>query len=190
MRLGVVNVALIFSPILTELDTTYEVRAGDTLAEIADDQHTTVELLKQANRLTSDLIRPKQKLKVPKGRFSIVVDKSQNHLLLAEENQFVKTYPVATGANNSTPVGTFKIVNKIVNPVWYRQGAVVPPDSPENILGSRWMGLDKRGYGIHGSLDPTQLSQQITAGCVRMSRADVEELFAIVAIGTEVVIVD
>jgi len=189
-RLGVVNVALLFSPTLTELDTTYEVQAGDTLGEIATAHRTTVELLKRANRLTSDLIRPRQKLKVPKGRFSVVVDKSQNQLLLTKENQFVTAYSVATGADNSTPVGTFKIVNKVVNPVWYRQGAMVPPDSPENILGSRWMGLDKPGYGIHGSVDLTGLGSQITAGCVRMSRADVEELFAIVPVGTEVTIVD
>jgi lipoprotein-anchoring transpeptidase ErfK/SrfK len=188
--LGSANIALLFSPILTELDEAYEVASGDTLGKIAQSHRTTIELLKRANGLTSDVIRPKQKLKVPKGRFSVVVDKSQNHLLLTEENQFVKSYPVATGQNNSTPVGTFRIVNKIANPVWYRQGAVVPPDSPENILGTRWLGLDKAGYGIHGSVEPSGIGQQITAGCVRMSNSDVEELFVIVPTGTEVTIVD
>ena len=119
-----------------------------------------------------------------------MVDKSQNQLLLTEDNQFFKVYTVATGLNNSTPVGTFKIINKIVNPVWYRQGAVVPPDSPENILGTRWMGWDKQGFGIHGSVDPTAMGHQVTAGCVRMTNSDVEELFTLVPTGTEVTIVD
>ncbi|MBI4003401.1 MAG: L,D-transpeptidase family protein [Candidatus Omnitrophica bacterium] len=189
-RLGQVNVSLLFSPIVTELDTVHQVQRGDTLGKIASANRTTVEFLKRANGLTSDTIRPQQKLKVPKGRFTIVVDKSQKQLLLTEDNQFIKSYPVGTGKDDSTPEGTFTIVNRIPDPVWYKQGAVVPQGSPENILGTRWMGFDKAGYGIHGSVDPAPISQQATAGCVRMTNSDVEELFAIVPIGTEVTIVN
>lgn len=189
-RLGSVNIALLFSPIVTELDAVHEVRPGDTLGKIASASNTTVAFLKRANGLKSDIIRPQQKLKVPRGRFSIVVDKSQNQLLLTENDQFIKAYLVATGNDNSTPAGTFKIVTKIPNPVWYKQGAVVPPESPENILGTRWLGIDKQGYGIHGSVDPDAIGKQVTAGCVRMTNADVEELFDIVPVGTEVTIVD
>ena len=189
-RLGEVNVALLFSPVVTELDGVHQVEAGDTLGKIAANAGTTVEYLKRANGLANDVIRPQQKLKIPKGKFGIVVDKSQNQLLLTENNQFIKTYTVSTGKDNSTPVGTFKIVTKIPNPVWYTQGAVVPPESPENILGTRWLGLDKKGYGIHGTVDPNALGQQVTAGCVRMNNQDVEELFDIVPVGTEVTIVD
>ena len=189
-HLGQVNVALLFSSTVTDLDTLHEVQPGESLGKIATISGTTVEFLKKANHLGSDVIRPGQQLKVPKGHFSIVVDKSQNQLLLTEENRFMKTYTVATGKDNSTPVGTFKIVNKLINPVWYKQGAVVPPDSPENILGTRWMGIDKQGFGIHGNVDPTALGKQVTAGCVRMSNSDVEELFDIVPLGADVTIVD
>lgn len=188
--LGEVNIALLFSPTVTERDTVHEVHPGDTLGEIANANQTTVEFIKRANGLTGNTIYPRQKLKVPKGHFSIVVDKSQNRLLLTEDGLFIKAYTVATGQDGSTPVGTFTIVNKVVDPVWYRQGAVVPPDSPENILGNRWMGISEPGYGIHGSVDPELLGQQITRGCVRMTNADVEELFAIVPIGTDVTIAD
>ena len=189
-RLGNLNVALLFSPVVTELDETHQVKPGDTLGKIASSYGTTVEFLRRANSLKSSVIRPEQKLKVPKGKFGIVVDKSQNQLLLTENNQFVKLYPVATGKENSTPVGAFKIISRIPNPVWYTQGAVVPPDSPKNILGTRWLGIDQKGYGIHGSVDPTAIGKQVTAGCVRMSNQDVEELFDIVPVGTEVTIVD
>ena len=189
-RLGDINIALLFSPVVTDTDTVHVVKLGDTLGKIASAYTTTVELIKRANGLKSDIIRPAQKLKIPKGRFSIVVDKSQNQLLLTSENQFMKTYPVATGKDNSTPVGTFKIVNRIPNPVWYTQHAIVQPDSPENILGTRWLGIDKQGYGIHGSVDPNAVGHQVTAGCVRMTDKDVEELFDIIPVGTEVTIVD
>jgi len=188
--LGKVNIALLFSPTVTDLDVVYEVKPGDTLGKIATKSQTTVDFLKRANSLTGSVIRPQQKLKVPKGHFSIVVDKSQNQLLLTEDNQFIKLYEVATGKDNSSPVGTFKIVTRITNPVWYKQGAVVPPDSPENILGTRWLGLEKQGYGIHGTTDPHAIGQQVTAGCVRMRNSDVEEIFDIVPIGTDVTIVD
>ena len=189
-QLGNVNIALLFSPLVTDLDVTHEVQTGDTLGRIASNSGTTVEYIRRANDLKSDTIYPQQKLKVPKGKFSIVVDKSQNQLLLTEDNQFVKLYPVATGKENSTPVGTFKVVTRIPNPVWYKQGAVVLPESPENILGTRWMGIDKQGYGIHGSVDPNAIGHQVTAGCVRMTNHDVEELFDIIPVGTEVTIVD
>ncbi len=189
-RFGAVNIALLFSPIVTERDRVHEVQSGDTLGQIAASNHTTVACIKRANGLKSVMIIPQLKLKVPGGRFSIVVDKSQNQLLLTENDQFIKSYSVATGKNNSTPVGTFQIVTRVPHPVWYTQGAVVPSDSPENILGTRWLGINESGYGIHGSGDTTAIGQYVTAGCVRMTNRDVEELFDIVPVGTEVTIVD
>lgn len=188
--LGEVNIALLYSPETTALQTTYQVKPGDTLGQIASATHTTTEFIKKANGLAGDVIHPGQRFNVPKGRFSVVVDKSQNQLLLTLENRFLKLYTVATGKENSTPVGTFKVVTKLQNPVWYKQGAVVPADSPENILGTRWMGWDKAGYGIHGSVDPNAMGQQVTAGCVRMTNPEVEELFALIPVGTDVTIVD
>ena len=188
-RLGAVNVAILFSPTVTEFDTTYEVQPGDTLGNLAQRFSTTIETIQRANGITGDVIRLKQKLKVPKGHFSVVVDKSSNQLLVTEDNQFFKAYPVATGKDNATPEGTFKIVNKIPNPVWYKQGAAVPPESPDNVLGTRWMGFDKKGYGIHGSVDPSDIGKYVTAGCVRLTNADVEELYAILPVGTDVTIV-
>ena len=97
---------------------------------------------------------------------------------------------MSTGKDNNTPIGNFKIVNKLVNPTWFRTGAVIPPDSPENILGSRWMGLSKKGYGIHGSTDETSIGKQVTQGCIRMKNKDVEELYIIVPQNAKVTIVD
>lgn len=184
------NIKLLFSPIITEASTLYEIKSGDSLAKIAKKFNTTVELIKKSNGFLSDRIITGRQIKVWTRPFNILVDKSQNILILKSNDEVVKTYIVSTGINNSTPIGKFKIVNKLLNPTWFRPGAVIPPDSPENILGSRWMGFDLADYGIHGTTEPQTLGQQITKGCVRMSNSDVEELFAIVPVGTEVVIVD
>ena len=98
---------------------------------------------------------------------------------------------VSTGKNNCTPVGDFKITNKLLNPTWFKKGDnVISPADPKNALGTRWLGINVPGYGIHGTIEPQNLGKQVTEGCVRMSNSDVEELFIIVPTGTEVTIVD
>ncbi|MBI4352577.1 MAG: L,D-transpeptidase family protein [Candidatus Omnitrophica bacterium] len=168
----------------------HEVRPGDHLTRLSKKYRQTAALIKKANGLKSDILLPGQKLKIPAYTFNLVVDKSQNTLLLKGDEEVLKTYVVATGENNSTPVGVFKIADKLVNPAWYKAGAVVPFGSPENILGTRWLGLTKKSYGIHGTTEPEKLGRQVTAGCVRMRNEDVEELFDVVLPGTEVTIVD
>lgn len=190
-NLDELNLKIIFSPLAVPgASREYEVQPLDTLTKIAKQFNTTVELLKKSNNLSSDIITPGRKLKVWRGRFSVLVDKSQNILILKSDEEIIKTYTVATGINNSTPQGTFKIVNKLLNPAWFKTGAVVPPESPENILGTRWLGFDLAGYGIHGTTDPASIGKQATAGCVRMLNPEVEELYALLPIGTEVVVVD
>lgn len=189
-KVGDLNIKLLFSPVLIPGSIHYEIKSGDSLAKIAQKYNTTVELLKRSNNLSSDVIIAGKKLKVWTRPFNIVIDKSQNILFLKSNDEVIKVYTVSTGLNNSTPVGVFKINNKLISPTWYRAGAVVPPESPDNILGSRWMGFDFEGYGIHGTTDEESLGQQITQGCVRMSNADVEEMFTIVSTNTEVTIVD
>ena len=78
----------------------------------------------------------------------------------------------------------------MVNPTWYKAGTAVPYGSPKNILGTRWMGITKPSYGIHGTTEPEKIGQQVTAGCVRMKNEEVEELYNFLPVGTEVTIVD
>lgn len=186
-----INMKLLFSSVLIPgKSALYEIKPGDTLIKIAQEFKTTIELIMKSNGLADNKILPGRKIKVWARPFSIVVDKSQNTLILKSDEEIFRTYIVSTGLNNSTPVGNFKIVNKLPNPTWFKAGAVVSPGSPENILGSRWLGFDLAGYGIHGTTDPQNLGKQVTQGCVRMSNSDVEELYYIIPIGTEVIIVD
>lgn len=185
-----VNMRILFSPIKTQGTVVYEIKKGDTLYRIAKRFNTTVELIKKSNGIKNSSIRPGDKLKIVTDEFSVVVDKSKNTLSLKEGEEVLKIYTVSTGENNSTPVGTFKITNKLMDPPWYRAGAVVAAESPDNILGSRWMGLSVKGYGIHGTTQPETIGRQVTEGCVRMRNKDVEELYSILPVGAEVVIVN
>lgn len=168
----------------------YEVRKGDNLTVIAKKHHVTTDLLKKANGLASDKLIPGNKLKISIYKMSLWVDKSDNTLTLKGDEDVLKTYRISTGTNNSTPTGVFKITDKLTNPTWYKAGAVVPPESSQNVLGTRWMGITAKGYGIHGTVEPEKLGQQVTAGCVRMKNEEVEELYSLIPAGTEVTIQD
>lgn len=189
-RLESVNMELILSNVPTKETVIHDVVSGDTLGKLAKKYKTTIGLIKKNNHLKSDIIRIGQKLRIWTGEFNIFVDKSQNILILKNGDEVVKVYDVSTGANNSTPVGDFKVTTKLIDPVWFNRGVVVPPESPANELGSRWLGLDIPGYGIHGTVQPDRIGQQVTAGCVRMRNEEVEELFTIIPSGTLVSIVD
>jgi len=185
-----VNIKILFSPVETSDSLFYLVKPGDTLTKIAKEHGTTIELIMKSNNLLDTVIRPDMRLKISTAKYSILVDKSQNILMLKSDEEIFKTYTVSTGANNATPTGTYKIKNKLANPTWYKTGAVVPPGSPENILGSRWMGFDLDGYGIHGTTDESTIGTHITKGCVRMRNREVEELYSILPAGVVVTIID
>ncbi len=191
-RLGALSIGIITSNTQTPQTVIHEVVPGDSLGKLAKQYSTTTELIKKSNNIKSDVIRVGQKLRIWTAPFNLFVDKSQNILFLKNGEEVVKVYHVSTGANNSTPLGTFKIATKLVNPVWFKAGGKpVPAESPENELGSRWMGFaEDPHYGIHGTIKPDLIGQQATAGCVRLNNLDVEELFDLLPVGTQITIQD
>ena len=118
----------------------------------------------------------------------IVVSIPDRKLALIEDGEIIKIYPIAVGANESpTPEGEFKIVNRLTSPTYYHPGKVIGPGA-DNPLGTRWMGLNLKGFGIHGTNAPSSIGKAASHGCVRMAKRDLEELFELVQVGDEVVI--
>ena len=197
-KLGAINIKLVMSPLPMPNDkTVYLVKSGDFLGKIARKHGTTVELIQLSNNLANpNRIKKGDRLLVLKGKFFIEVSKQRNEVVVKFKDKFFKRYSVATGKFGKTPVGTFNITQKTVEPVWWSpDGKEVPYGDPKNILGTRWMTLkatgktpDARGYGIHGTWNEASIGSAASAGCVRMLNSDVEELFALVPSGTNVII--
>ncbi len=197
-KLGAINIKLVMSPLPMPVDKiVYLVKSGDFLGKIARKHGTTVELIQLSNNLANpNRIKKGDRLLVLKGKFFIEVSKQHNEVVVKFKDKFFKRYSVATGKFDKTPVGTFKITEKIPEPVWWSpDGKEVPYGDPKNILGTRWMTLkatgktpDARGYGIHGTWDESSIGKAASAGCVRMRNSDVEELFTLVPSGTKVII--
>jgi lipoprotein-anchoring transpeptidase ErfK/SrfK len=126
----------------------------------------------------------------------IVVTRGANTLRLYDGKKLVRTFPVATGqAIYPTPAGLWFIKDKQKDPWWYpptydawAKGLKPVPPGPSNPLGTRWMGLNAPGVGIHGTDAPTSIGYSASHGCIRMQVPDAEWLFERVQVGTQVVI--
>jgi len=120
----------------------------------------------------------------------LVISIPDRKIVLIEDGRVTRVYPVGVGKPSTpSPAGTFQIVSRIPHPTWYGPGQVVAP-GPANPLGTRWIGLSQRGYGIHGTNNQSSVGKAASHGCIRMKKADVEELFKMVAIGDTVELVE
>jgi lipoprotein-anchoring transpeptidase ErfK/SrfK len=119
----------------------------------------------------------------------IVVSLEDRKLALLEDGQVKKVYSVAVGKPSTpSPTGTFTIERRVMNPTYHHNGKTVLP-GPGNPVGTRWMGLSKHGYGIHGTNEPNSIGKAASHGCIRMAKADLEEFYTLVAKGDAVELV-
>jgi len=125
----------------------------------------------------------------------IWISRGANTLHLYDGVRFVRTFGVATGQSRyPTPSGLWEIVDMQRNPWWrppdspWAQGLKPIPPGPGNPLGTRWMGLNAAGVGIHGTPDAASIGYSASHGCIRMQIPDAEWLFTHVTIGTPVYI--
>ena len=63
---------------------------------------------------------------------------------------------------------------------------LILPPGPNNPVGVAWIGLDKPGYGIHGTPLPEQVGRTESHGCFRLANWNAEYLLKTVRIGTPV----
>jgi lipoprotein-anchoring transpeptidase ErfK/SrfK len=116
----------------------------------------------------------------------IVVSIPDRKLALVEDGRTLLAFRIAVGAPGSpSPNGDFRVVNMVMDPVYYHPGEVIPP-GPENPVGPRWIGLSIKGYGIHGTNEPRLIGRRVSHGCIRLSNRDVRILFAYLRIGDPV----
>jgi lipoprotein-anchoring transpeptidase ErfK/SrfK len=149
--------------------------------------------------MTSDSIYPGASLKVPTQALSVYVKKSKFRLDVMLGNVLLRRYAVGIGRDNKSPEGKFTIATRLKDPHWFKPGGAaggLPPEHPENILGTRWLGFAAKDgfpeaatFGIHGTKEDQTIGTESSNGCVRMHNTEVEELFEWVPVGTPVEIV-
>lgn len=203
-RIGTLNDEILFSPRQYPDDPiteSYRVQGGDSLSRIAGRQGLGVDwrLIQRINAMSTTAIREGQTLKLIRGPFHAVVDKSDYRLDLyagppdnINEWVFIRSFRVGLGEGDGTPVGDFVVKrnSRLINPVWVnpRNGQRFAADDPENPIGERWIGIRgvgdsvvHEGFGIHGTIEPDSIGQQRSMGCVRMLSGDVELVYEMLA---------
>jgi lipoprotein-anchoring transpeptidase ErfK/SrfK len=179
-----------FRPVVTPAQVGLRIEQGQTVALLSDElAHGT-----------------RAPIHVPAKTFApataaigsvIVIRRGSNLLTLYRGDRYVRQFHVATGqAIYPTPLGRFQIIVKWENPTWYpptqdawAKGLKPVPPGPNNPLGTRWMGINSPGVGIHGTDEPASIGYSESHGCIRMLVPDAEWLFNHVTVGTPVFIV-
>lgn len=126
---------------------------------------------------------------------AILVRVREQKLYFYENAQLAGVYTVSTGTPQyPTPLGRFRIVQKIVNPSWTNPApngwgkdmpAYIPP-GPDNPLGTRALQLNAPGILIHGTQNVRALGSPASHGCIRMKMSEIEALFPRIPVGTPV----
>ncbi len=137
---------------------------------------------------------------VPRRR-GIVVNIAERRLYFfpPHRNHLVDTFPVGIGDEGwETPVGTYRIVEKLVHPSWYvpasirRQKPELPkvvPPGPDNPLGDYALRLSIGTVLIHGTNRPFGIGRRVSHGCIHLYPEDIAALYRMVKCGTRVTIV-
>lgn len=211
-KIADLNQDLVFSSKVTAGDPlveVYEIQTGDRLAKISDRRElaTHWKLIQRVNGLKDPgRIQVGQKLKLVRGPFHAVVDKSDFRMDVyhgqpgaPETWTYIRSFNVGLGKGDGTPVGTFVVArnSKVENPAWVNpQNSLekYDKDDPRNPIGEFWLGLEGQGaaasytgYGIHGTIEPDSIGRQMSLGCVRLLPEDIALVYELLEGGISVV---
>lgn len=197
--MGRLNTELIFSQSETPESKYYTVESGDTLTSIGIKLNTTQGLLMRANDLTdASKLHPGQRLKYTPKDFRVIIERESCRLFLMDNTGPFKCYPTGLGMPGfETALGKYTIGSKQKDPTWFRaNGGPVPPNDPENELGTRWMPMvpSEKGLptdlGIHGTIAPETIGYYKSHGCPRLQNDSAEELYDLIVRSTPVEVVE
>jgi lipoprotein-anchoring transpeptidase ErfK/SrfK len=180
--------------ISAEISKIYTVKPGDTLYYIAVNNNTDVQSLVKINGFEdSDNIKAGERILIGKVRFApspdtIIISEGNSRLYFFHNRKLIGSFFSSPGVKGKTPLGKFQIIRKIKNPTLYWEGEIIPPLSPINGLGTRFLQLSDPQYGIHGTTKPWEIGRRVSHGCIRMMNSSVENIFNLVQVGTNVYI--
>jgi len=176
----------------------HTIRSGDTLGRIAERAGISEDFLARINALPNkNFIREGQRIKVLQGPFHAAISKGEHRMHLYLQDVYCRTLRVALGEHGSTPTCRWKVINHLTNPGWTdpRSHKRWHPDDPANPIGEYWIGLEglegeaasQFGYGIHGTIEPETIGQDISMGCIRLAPDDIALVYKLLVPGHSLV---
>ena len=184
------------------------------LEMLAERTHSAPALIRRLNpKATWDKVDPTMVFTVPsfpsknsRPKAERVVIYLADHVLepLDGDEKVLGHFPVSIAARvEKRPAGELHVVVLVSNPDYTFEPENFPeseeaktlghklilPPGPNNPVGMVWIGLDRPGYGIHGTPEPEHVGRTESHGCFRMTNWDAIALLDYVAIGTPVEVV-
>jgi lipoprotein-anchoring transpeptidase ErfK/SrfK len=120
-----------------------------------------------------------------------------------EAGRVIAHFPVSIARNvEKRPVGELHVTVVIADPNYTFDPEVFPespegrelgrkliiPPGPNNPVGVAWIGLDRTGYGIHGTPDPEKVGRTESHGCFRLANWDARTLLDLAWVGLPVIV--
>jgi lipoprotein-anchoring transpeptidase ErfK/SrfK len=128
---------------------------------------------------------------------TIIIDTPNTYLYLVLGGGKAMRYGVGVGREGFTWAGREKVSRMAEWPDWHPPKEMIDrqPYLPRfmaggesNPLGARAMYLGATVYRIHGTNQPSTIGSFVSSGCIRLTNADVEDLYSRVTVGTKVVV--
>ena len=133
------------------------------------------------------------------GPGTIVISTSARRLYYVTRPGEAIEYGIGVGRPGFEWTGTKRVTAKREWPSWTPPAEMLRrrPDlprymsgGPDNPLGARALYLGSSLYRIHGSNEPETIGQAVSSGCIRMTNADVIDLYNRVKVGAKVVVLN
>jgi lipoprotein-anchoring transpeptidase ErfK/SrfK len=128
---------------------------------------------------------------------TIIIDTPNTYLYLTIGHRQAIRYGIGVGREGFTWSGTERISRMKEWPDWLPPPEMIKrqPYLPRfmaggetNPLGARAMYLGNTEYRIHGTNQPSTIGTFVSSGCIRLTNADVEDLYSRVRVGTRVIV--
>jgi lipoprotein-anchoring transpeptidase ErfK/SrfK len=178
---------------------------------VAEKSHSNPKLIR---RLNPDVnwtnLTPGAVLKTPDVSYPAPTDKAAFVVIHLDgkfleafglETNLLAHFPCSIAAKvEKRPVGELHVVVIAPNPNYTMDPELFPespelqaighklilPPGPKNPVGVAWIGLDKTGYGIHGTPSPELIGRTESHGCFRLANWDAEYLVQLAWVGMPV----
>jgi lipoprotein-anchoring transpeptidase ErfK/SrfK len=175
------------------------------LEALAEKFHMSEALLKALNsgkafdKVGETIVVANVRTAAPNKAAKVEIDKPRRILrAFSQDGQLIAVYPITLGSTEKpAPSGILKVTSVAHNPTYRynpqynfkgvesRKPFTIQP-GPNNPVGSVWINLSAKGYGIHGTPEPSKVSKTVSHGCIRLTNWDAVDLAAMVQKGMSV----
>ena len=173
------------------LEAPYRVQAGESLQDIAAQYQVPWQLLAKINGIQNpEQLQAGQELKVVRGPFSATIDLSKRECTLMLNRRYAGKFAIDLDPTVAVEEGHWSVNQKLVTPSNVNQAPTSPvtPTEDHSLILSNTGGETNQLVIIRGS----NVAAGATAGpvgrVIRLSSADVEDVFDILSLGSEVTI--